>query len=260
MIDTDDKINLILGDCTKVYKKIPQNSVDFIFADIPYGTTITRWDNVIPFPQMWELINWVRKDTTIIVLMGTQPFTSHLILSNEGLFKYSLVWDKGRGTEPQLANIRPMKSHEDLVVFYERPGTYNPIKTPRREYYYRSFKGQDANRKDGKGLNIFRSDRPDGKIYTDKFPVSIISIPIGSKKHHPAEKPIGLAEYLIKTYSNEHDLVLDFTMGSGTTGVAAMWTNRRFVGIELREDYYKIAEKRIGDTTRDLCWFVDKEA
>lgn len=229
------------GDCLDVMTRIPSGSIDLILADLPYGTTECKWDAVIPFEPLWKEYRRVSKSNAAIVLTASQPFTSALIASNYDMFKYNWVWDKGNPTNVGNAKRQPMKYHEDIVVFYASQCVYNPIK----------WRGK-PNHSQGKSLKrISEALGTMGRIADNnnglKYPKSIISIHKHSSHggFHPTQKPVALMEYLIKTYTNEGETVLDNTMGSGTTGVAALNTGRRFIGIERDPEYFKIAQERI---------------
>jgi site-specific DNA-methyltransferase (adenine-specific) len=243
------KIELMQGDCLEQMKKIESGSVDMILADPPYGTTACKWDSVIPLEPMWEQLQRVIKPNGAIVMTASQPFTTTLISSNIKMFKYCMVWDKGRTMEPQLANIRPMKCHEDLVVFCHGKTTYNPQKTKLDAPDRRKASGRKNNRLDGTGHNILSSVNSEDRTYTDRFPLSICRFGNSNQKdkQHPTQKPVALMEYLIRTYTNEGETVLDFVMGSGTTGVACVNLGRNFIGIELDDTYFKIARNRINE-------------
>ena len=226
-------------DCLEKLKEIPDKSIDLILTDPPYGTTKCKWDNIIPFDEMWEELERIIKDKGAIILFGSQPFTSRLILSNINYFKYELIWDKGQGKQPLLAKIQPMKSHENILIFGKGKLTYNPQFTIGKPYSKKGTPWKSSHyENEFKGVSY--------KNKSTRYPLSIIKeIMPNFKGMHPTQKPVKLLEYLIKTYSNEGETVLDFTMGSGSTGVAAINTNRDFIGIELDKDYYKTAEKRI---------------
>jgi site-specific DNA-methyltransferase (adenine-specific) len=228
-------------DCLEGMKRIPDGSVDMILCDLPYGTTACKWDSIIPFNELWEQYERIIKDNGAIVLTASQPFTTDLINSNRRLFRYELIWDKGRGNEPWLCNIRPMKSHENICIFYKSKVQYNPQMIPldkpdKRGACKVSF-GEHAK---------YRSQLLK-REYTHRYPVSIIKATGARRGKHPTEKPVELFEYLIKTYTNEGETVLDNCMGSGTTAVACINTNRNYIGFELSEEYCKIAEKRISE-------------
>lgn len=233
------------GNCLEVMKDIPDKSIDMILCDLPYGTTACKWDNVIPFETLWEQYNRIIKDNGAIVLFGSEPFSSHLRLSNLKMYKYDLIWDKNKGTQPQLAKIQPMKSHENISVFGNGRITYNPqfeVGTP----YYRKNKGSTS--KD----NMIKTLKPiEQKNSGFRYPRTILKFSrdfSAQTRLHPTQKPVALLEYLIKTYTNEGETVLDNCMGSGSTGVACINTKRNFIGIELEEKYYKIACERIHNT------------
>lgn len=241
-------IKLIHGDCLNIMKTIEDSSVDMILCDLPYGTTACKWDSVIPFEPLWEQYERIIKDNGAIVLFGSQPFTSALIMSNIKLFKYCWVWNKKKAGNIFLAKYQPMKIHEDIVIFSKKTHKYNPIKVPRdrikRSKNYGTGEAMGGNRE--KENKVYE--------YTDKNPVSIIEISnaVQKGKLHPTQKPVALLEYLIKTYSNEGDLILDNCMGSGSTGVACINTKRKFTGIELDENYFNIAKKRIEEVQNDI--------
>jgi len=233
---------LYKGDCLEEMSKIPDGSVDLVLTDPPYGTTACKWDTVIPFEPMWEQLHRVIKDNGAIVLFGSEPFSSALRMSNIKRYKYDWVWDKVRPSGFQLARIMPMKRHELVSVFCCGRVPYIPQKEKRDK----PVKGKVASKSESSPLKY-----SDGvtRTYTDKNPQSILEYYKGSDGAyvHPTQKPVALLEYLIKTYTNEGETVLDFTMGSGSTGVACVNTGRDFIGIELDEGYYNIAEKRIED-------------
>jgi site-specific DNA-methyltransferase (adenine-specific) len=231
-------IELMQGDCLERMKEIEGGSVDMVLTDPPYGTTACKWDSVIPLEPMWEQLKRVIKPNGAIVMTASQPFTTTLISSNMKMFKYCWVWNKKQGGNPLNAKRQPLRITEDVVVFNAK--TYNPqMRTGKL-------------RKKG-GIN--KQPETTGKVdinyssYNDQYyPTTIIEIANCSKKKervHPTQKPVALMEYLIKTYTNEGDTVLDFTMGSGTTGVACKNLNRDFIGIEMDEGYFDIASKRM---------------
>jgi len=242
-------IELIHGDCLEEMKNIPEGSVDMVLTDPPYGSTACKWDSVIPFCQMWERLNKLIKPNGAIVLFGSEPFSSALRMSNIKSYKYDWIWDKTRGFSPQLANIQPMKSHEFIHIFTQngKNCVYYPQKTKLDKVDFRKATHKKHNRKDGLGQSILSSNFNKDKLYKDRFPLSIIQFSKNpaSEKAHPTQKPVALMEYLIKTYTNEGETVLDFTMGSGTTGVACKNQNRKFIGIEKDGTYFDIAKDRI---------------
>lgn len=222
--------------------KIPDGSIDLVLTDPPYGTTACKWDSVIPFEPMWEQLHRVAKKNTAIVLFGSEPFSSALRMSNIKRYKYDWVWDKVRPSGFQLARIMPMKRHELVSVFCCGSVPYIPQKEKRDK----PVKGKVASKSESSPLKY-----SDGvtRIYTDKNPQSILEYYKGSDGAyvHPTQKPVALLEYLIRTYTNEGETVLDFTMGSGSTGVACVNTGRKFIGIELDEHYFGIAQERISN-------------
>jgi len=229
-------ISLMQGDCLKFMATIPDNSVDMVLTDPPYGTTACKWDSVIPFEPMWEQLKRVTKKNGAIVITASQPFTSALIMSNVKMFRYDLKWCKTQGTGFYNANRMPLRAHEDMLVFYKNLPTYNPQKTDGKPY--RQKRGSASDVYQGKDLYETISDG-------GRHPLSWKIFKRDKDKTHPTQKPVALMEYLIKTYTNEGETVLDFTMGSGTTGVAAKSLNRSFIGIELDETYFNIAKERI---------------
>ena len=236
------KIELIQGDCLEKMKDIPDGIIDLVLTDPPYGTTACKWDTCIPFEPMWEQLKRITKKNGAIVLFGSQPFTSALVMSNPKMFKYEWVWDKVRPSGFQIAKYVPMKRHENISVFCDGKLVYNAQKEKRDK----AVRGRVCSKSDSSPLKY-----NDGKVreYTHKNPQSILlfSKQSDGKYVHPTQKPVALMEYLIKTYTNEGETVLDFTMGSGSTGVAAKNLNRNFIGIELDPEYFKIAEKRINE-------------
>jgi len=232
-------------DCLEGMKRIPDKSIDMILCDLPYGTTACKWDTVIPFEPLWEQYERIIKDNGAIVLTASQPFTTDLINSNRRLFRYELIWDKGRGNEPWLCNIRPMKSHENICIFYKSKVQYNPQMIPldkpdKRGACKVSF-GEHAK---------YRSQLPK-REYTHRYPVSIIKATGARRGKHPTEKPTELFEYLIKTYTNKGETVLDNCIGSGTTAIACINTNRNYIGFELDKHYCDIANVRIRKALAD---------
>ena len=236
-------INLIQENCLEAMKGILSGSVDAIITDPPYGTTQCKWDSVVDFELMWEQLNRIIKPNGAIVLFGSEPFMSALVMSNPKMFRYDLVWDKRRITGFLNAKRMQLRRHENICVFYKKPPTYNPQKT---------FNAKKT------GIATVKTDskiyqKVKDVVYKDdgsRYPTSIINInAVINNSHekvaHPTQKPIALMEYLIKTYTNEGETVLDFTMGSGSTGVAAKNLNRSFIGIENDAKYFEIAKDRI---------------
>ena len=243
-------VHLIKGDCLIEMQNIPDKSIDMICADLPYGTTACKWDVVIPFEPLWAQYKRIIKDNGAIVLMCGEPFTSQLINSNLHMFKYKWIWDKKFAGNFVTANKRPLNTFEEIVVFYNNQPTYNPQKTKRDKPIISGKRCHPRNRTGTEENVTYKAEK---KTYDDKHPTTIISIPrqIGKGTSHPTEKPIELMEYLIKTYTNEGETVLDNTCGSGSTGVAAVNTNRNFIGIEMDDKYFEIAKNRIEQTIKN---------
>lgn len=233
-------IKLLYGDCLELMKDIPDKSVDMVLTDPPYGTTACKWDNVIPFEPMWEQLKRITKDNGAICLFGSEPFSSHLRLSNLKMFKYDWIWEKKKGGNPLLSKIMPIKTTEIISVFGARKLNYYPIMKKRDKPKYR---GKNTGKKSDTTGNVFSENRK----YDFKYPKNTITISNANQRNrvHPTQKPVPLLEYLIKTYTLEGEIVLDFTMGSGSTGVACKNLNRSFIGIEKDDKYFKIANERI---------------
>jgi DNA modification methylase len=235
------KIELIQGECLEKMKDIPDGSVDLVLTDPPYGTTACKWDSVIPFEPMWAQLHRIIKGNGAIVLFGSEPFSSALRMSNIKRYKYDWVWKKQKPTNFYNAKRQPLKEHENIVVFAEVTPAYRPQGTT--EVCVMSGRKN-------KSSNIY--SKYDGGNYIQtvgNYPRTILEFPTEGDKgrQHPTQKPVALLEYLIRTYTNEGETVLDFTMGSGSTGVACVNTGRNFIGIELDAGYFKIAEKRINE-------------
>ncbi len=245
-------IDLRRGDCLKVMKTIKYNSIDAIITDPPYGTTACKWDSVIDFELMWEQLNRIIKPNGAIVLFGSEPFSSALRMSNIKNYKYDWIWKKNKPTGMLNAKKQPMRNSENISVFYKKQPTYNYIKE-RREYKKPTKSAKcysKNNQQNGKHKDTERIELP-----LKRYPTTIKSFDvIGDRKkmNHPTEKPIALMEYLIKTYTNENETVLDFTMGSGSTIIACQNTNRNGIGIEQDENYFKIAKQRIKENEYKL--------
>ena len=232
--------SLMHGDCLELMKLIPDKSVDMILCDLPYGTTRNKWDAVIPFDCLWEFYERIIKDNGAIVLTAAQPFTSRLIVSNLNLFKYSWIWDKSQVTGFLNAKKQPLRQHEDICVFYRKQCTYNPLMTIGKKQLKRT-----GGKSDNYGKYTYMPH------YSEwYYPKTILNFPQQrTKGGHPTQKPVELLEYLIKTYTNDGETVLDNTMGSGSTGVACVNTNRNFIGIELDDKYFEIAKQRIEEAS-----------
>ena len=239
---------LMLGDCLERMKEIPDGSVYMILTDPPYGTTACKWDSIIDLDLMWEQLKRIIKPNGAIVMTASQPFTSKLISSNYKMFKYCWVWEKSKATGHLNAKKRPLVKHEDIVVFYGKQCTYNPqgLIEKDKPTISKGDRGRKGKGSSGECYGLAEKD----SIQTHKnYPLSITKHNVDMKSvYHPTQKPVALMEYLIKTYTNESETVLDFTMGSGTTGVAAKNLNRSFIGIEMDEGYFNIAKKRINAT------------
>jgi DNA modification methylase len=247
---------LLKGDCLELMKTIDSGSIDAIITDPPYGTTACKWDSVIDFDLMWEQLNRIIKPNGAIVLFGSEPFSSALRMSNIKNYKYDWIWDKINGSNFLNAKRQPLRSSENISVFYKKQCTYNPQLIDREKKNIRDPKKEYGS---GKGT-VYGNTKPNFMFnegreipLTKGYPKNIISINNKEKETHPSkvlhptQKPVTLMEYLIKTYTNENETVLDFTMGSGSTGVACKNTNRNFIGIEKDDNYFEIAKKRIND-------------
>ena len=243
-----ENYKLYLGDCLEVMDKLIEQGVvvDAIITDPPFGTTKCKWDSVIPFDEMWSRLNKLIKPNGAIVLFSSQPFTSNLVMSNIKNFKYEWIWHKNKGGNPLNAKKMPMKQHENICVFYKKFPTYNPIMEER----YGQGKERVKYKVQG---GRFKEDKVYGEVdnivrntqYSELRNPQTVQFFNVERGLHPTQKPIKLMEYLIKTYTNEGELVLDFTMGSGSTGVACLNINRKFIGIELEEKYFNIAVDRM---------------
>jgi len=235
------EINKIYNmDCLEGMKYIDDKSIDMILCDLPYGTTKCKWDIVIPFEPLWEQYERIIKDNGAIVLFGSQPFTSALVMSNLKLFRYELIWQKTLATNFMLVKKQPAKKHENILVFYKKQPTYNPQMEIGKPY-------KDKPRKRTVGIHgnaetIKKAINNEGT----RYPSSVQLFSNGNNGNvHPTQKPVELCEYLIKTYTNENELVLDNCIGSGTTAIACINTNRNYIGFELDKEYYEIAKNRI---------------
>ena len=232
-------VDLRLGDCLDILPTLSGNSVDMVMVDLPYGTTACKWDSIISLAFLWKQYNRICKDDAAMVFTAAQPFTTTLASSNIDNFRYEWIWEKPQGTNPMNAKVMPLKSHENILVFYRSKPTYNP-----QMWYSTPYSGFSSDvSKIGEVYGSQKSkhrDNPEGS----RYPKTILKYK-QEKGLHPTQKPVGLMEYLIKTYTNEGDTVLDNTMGSGTTGVACMNCNRNFIGIESDKKYFDIAKERI---------------
>lgn len=233
-------INLMQGDCLELLKLVPDKSVDLVLSDLPYGTTECSWDSVIDLPSLWAELLRVTKENAAIVLTAAQPFTSKLVMSNPDLFRYDWVWEKGNATGFFNAKLMPLRAHESVLVFYRKLPTYNPqktsghqLKTAKKKVVNSECYGKDIS------LPSYSS--------TERYPRSVQFFKSDKQKenYHPTQKPVDLMRYLIRTYSNADDTVLDCTMGSGTTGVASVLEGRSFIGMEMDSAYFATAQQRI---------------
>ena len=232
------KIDLRQGDCLEIMKEIPEKSIDMILCDLPYGTTArNEWDCIIPFTQLWAGYERIIKDNGCIALFGQPPFDKKLACSNLKLFRYEWVWQKTQGTGHLNAKKMPMKAHENILIFYKSLPTYKPQMRTGKPYVCKSGRGSTNYREQNSVVTVNTGGR---------YPIDVLTYH-SEKGLHPTQKPVPLLEYLIKTYTNEGETVLDNCMGSGSTGVACVNTNRNFIGIELDENYFNIAKERIMD-------------
>lgn len=245
-----ETMNLYHGDCLEILPTFPPASVEAIITDLPYGTTACEWDSIIPLDEMWKQVKKVLKPNGVFITTASQPFTSVLIMSNLEWFKYELIWDKLSTADFLLAKYRPMKYHENIVVFSKGATTYNPQMTKGRK-----------NSSRGNPNNILTSQhvgqsfkQPKDELNGMKYPRSILEFQkhVATQNNHPSEKPLSLIQYIIFTYTNAGETVLDICMGSGTTGVAAIQTGRNFIGIEKEQKYFEVASRRIAQAPQPL--------
>jgi len=253
MTSTSD-IKLLKGDCLEVMENLYASDgccVDMVLTDLPYGTTACKWDSIIPFERMWSVLKYLCEPRAAKVFTASQPFTSNLVSSNYKDFRYEWIWEKAVGSNFALLKYQPMKEHESVLVFSSERHNYYPIKQARKgsggkrmDYGHNgSVTGEANGQQDFSGWEVGKYD----KNLRNPSSVQYFNNREKGRGLHPTQKPVALMEYLIKTYTQEGDTVLDFTMGSGTTGVAAKNLNRDFIGIELDEEYFKIAEERIAN-------------
>jgi len=243
------KVDLYNGDCLIESDKIQDNSVDLILTDLPYGVLNkrTEWDVIIPFDKMWKMVDRILKPNGVFITTSKQPFTSQLIMSNIKDFRYTLIWEKSKSTGYLNSKRMPLVAHEDIVVFYKKLPTYNPQMTEGKPY----DKGTAV-----RDTNSYAKQTK--AIHGKRFPRSVQYFVTAESEggFHPTQKPIKLFEWLIKTYSNEDDVVCDITMGSGTTGVASVNTNRNFIGIEMDSEYFEISKNRIKKSQNTILKFT----
>ena len=256
LLGAEMEVNKIYkGDCLELMQDIPDESVDMILCDLPYGTTRCKWDVIIPFEPLWEQYNRIIKKNGAIVLFATEPFASRLRLSNIKKYKYDWIWDKVKGTGFLNAKKQPMRNHELICVFYGKQCLYNPQMTHGHvlKKSYRSKSLQTDVYGKMQNDNTYES--------TDRYPRSIqkFSTDTQNSSLHPTQKPVALLEYLIKTYTNEGELVLDNCVGSGSTCIAAINTNRNYIGMEMDDHYFEVAENRVQERLKELEANTNKE-
>jgi DNA modification methylase len=230
------------GDCLEVMKNIPDKSVDMILCDLPYGTTACKWDTIIPLEPLWEQYKRIIKDNGAIVLFGSEPFSTELRYSNLKMFKYDWIWDKVKPSGHLNAKIMPLKKHEIISVFSKGKCVYYPQGL---EKMYKIQKKSNSDTTLGNGYSTFGKNNKTTIQTVGNYPRSIVTFNKPSKTLHPTQKPVDLLEYMIKTYTNEGEIILDNCMGSGSTCVACKNTNRKYIGIELDENYFKVACNRL---------------
>jgi site-specific DNA-methyltransferase (adenine-specific) len=243
-------VTLLQGDCLDILSTLPDKCADAIITDLPYGTTACKWDVVIPFAPMWEQVKRLCKGA--FVTTSNQPFTSSLVTSNTKWFRYSMVWDKKLPTGHLDANRRPLRRHEDIVVFSQNGHTYNPQKVTRGKPRWKG-----GNQSFETGETVYHAHKQVKTFNNEYYPTTLIEVSNGDRTRaevgfHPTQKPVALYEYLIKTYTNPGDTVLDFTAGSGTTGVAAIRTGRNAILIEREKKYFEIMQRRINEVQIEL--------
>jgi site-specific DNA-methyltransferase (adenine-specific) len=251
------EIKIIHGDCLEIMPTLADKSADMILCDLPYGTTACKWDTIIPFEPLWKQYKRLIKDNGAIVLTASQPFTSALVMSNPDMFKYEIIWAKSKPSNFMLAKKQILKQHENVLIFYQNQPTYNPQKWESKPMNT-VYKGGGYKKDSIIGVERENIDK-ERKNYTDRNPISVIKINdvIGNSKEkadgkHPTQKPVALFEYLIRTYTNEGDTVLDNCAGSGTTAIACLNTNRNAILIEKDESYYKAALDRFNRHKQQL--------
>ena len=246
-------IDLRNGDCLELMKNIPDGSVDLVLTDPPYGTTDCKWDCVIPFEPMWEQLNRIIKPNGAILLFGNEPFSSSLRMSNIEHYRYDWYWEKDKGSNFLFGNKQPMKVIENVSVFYKKQPTYHSQKTINPNGTNKSHLYYDKRKNTNMSKEIMKNMPDKSKIGKNYEPDKLLAKQIiyfareQRNRLHPTQKPVSLLEYLIRTYTNEGETVLDFTMGSGSTGIACINTGRNFIGIELDENYFNVAKQRIED-------------
>jgi len=256
---SEGKKEILLGDCLELMKDIPNGSIDMILCDLPYGTTACKWDTIIPFDKLWEQYERIIKPNGAIVLTASQPFTSALVMSNPKLFKYEWIYQKAVGSNFAALKYQPMKEHENILIFGKGTTNYYPIKEERKgsgkERQKAGYKNSKATAKTGQFIGGVMDATKRTNDYDElRYPSSIQYFNNRDKDRgmHPTQKPVLLFEYLIKTYTNENDLVLDNTAGSGTTAISCLNTNRQFIVMEKEQKYYNIILKRVADFNKNF--------
>jgi site-specific DNA-methyltransferase (adenine-specific) len=243
-----DMINLLHGDCLELMKGIPDNSIDMVLTDPPYGTTACKWDTVIPFEPMWEQLKRITKDNGAICLFGSEPFSSNLRMSNIKMFKYDWIWEKDKGSNIGLSRKQPLRKSELISVFYKKQPRYDYKGEKLEKEIRRVLPNRTSETASLSNAASMLGEARKYVTYTHKTKTNMLYFVRESqygKSLHPTQKPVPLLEYLIKTYTLENETVLDFTMGSGSTGVACKNLNRKFIGIEKDDKYFEIARERI---------------
>lgn len=247
---SEGKKEILLGDCLELMKDIPNGSIDMILCDLPYGTTACKWDTIIPFDKLWEQYERVIKPNGAIVLTASQPFTSVLVMSNPKLFRYEWIWIKNRGSNFASVKKTPIKEHESVLVFYKNAPTYNPQMQERTgggiNRVKKPFK-QTRDKVSEHGVEVKGAEWLTELRYPSSWQKFNCEVGL-----HPTQKPVTLFEYIIKTYSNDSELILDNCAGSGTTAIACLNTNRQFIVMEKEQKYYDIILKRVGDFNKNF--------
>jgi len=236
---------LFQGDCLDIMPLIPDKSVQLILADLPYGTTNCKWDSILPFDKLWKEYERIITDNGVILLTASQPFTSAVVMSNPKIFKYEWIWHKNKGGNPLNAKIQPMKQHESILVFSKGKATYNPILEERAESGRKRVLSARVKGGSIKDDAVYGQTNIIFTNYNEKRLPQTVQYFNVERGLHPTQKPLQMAKYFIETHSNENDMVLDNTMGSGTTGLACLKTNRQFIGIEKERQYYDVAVRRL---------------
>ena len=239
MLDIKDKVRLYKGDCLEIMRNIPDKSIDMILCDLPYGKTHNKWDSIISLDKLWEQYNRIIKDNGAITLFAQTPFDKVLGVSNLKMLKYEWIWEKEQGTGFLNAKKMPLKNHENILIFYKKPPIYNPQMKKGKPY---TLERNTFTVNYGKQVDMVRTENTG-----ERYPLTILKFKRDKEKLHPTQKPIALLEYLIKTYTNEGEIVLDNCMGSGSTGIACLRTNRNFIGIEKDDKYFDMAYNRINE-------------